>query len=383
MGPTFRVAGRLVPYLIRSRQLSLIRHFFDSSVVASYGGSKKMFVQKLARDGHEPSHPYIRREDERPTDASHPSSPIPAVDLELLFSSNGDSQASEMEKLRSALHSWGFFQAIGHGIPSSLIDDVGKITREFFHLSTEERKRYSKAVYGDGNSIDEIASEGKIIDWCDHLYFLVLPEDERELSCWPENPSSLREIMNEYTKKIKAVIEVILKAIAKLLDLEEDYFIKQFGDKATTFARFNYYPRCSRPDLVLGIKSHSDGSGITILLPDQMVDGLEVLKDGQWVKVHAIPYALVVNIGDQMEIMSNGIFKSPVHRAVTNSEKERISLAMFLAAEAEKELGPAEQLIDEDNGRPRLYKKLKVKEYLEVFSRNFTQGKRSIDWAKV
>ncbi|XP_058115693.1 jasmonate-induced oxygenase 2-like [Magnolia sinica] len=351
--------------------------------MASYGVVGNMFVQELARDGQDPPLPYIAKEDDRPTNVSSLASPIPVVDLELLFSSDGDSQTSEMDKLRSALHSWGLFQAIGHGIPSSLIDDVGKIAREFFHLPTEERKKYSKAVWTEGNGTDEIVLEGQAIDWNDQLYLLVLPEDERDLSCWPENPSSLREILNEYTKKIKVVIEVTLKAMAKLLDLEEDYFIKQIGDKATTFARFNYYPRCSRPDLVLGIKSHSDGSRITILLPDKLVDGLEVLKDGQWVNVHAIPYALIINAGDQMEIMSNGIFKSPVHRVVTNSEKERISLAMFLIADGEKEIEPADQLINEDKGQPRLYKKLKVKEYLEVFYQNFMQGKRSIDLAKV
>ncbi|KAL5985656.1 hypothetical protein ACLOJK_027642 [Asimina triloba] len=171
--------------------------------------------------------------------------------------------------------------------------------------------------------------------------------------------------------------------MGKLLDLEEDYFLKQFDEKAAAYARFNYYPRCSRPDLVHGLKPHSDGSGITILLPHQTVEGLEVCKDGKWVEVNALPYALIINVGDQMEVMSNGMFKSPVHRAVANSVEDRFSLVIFLLANAEKEIGPADGLIDEENGKPRLYKRFKVKEYLEFFYYSSKQGKRAIDWAKV
>ncbi|KAL5985639.1 hypothetical protein ACLOJK_027625 [Asimina triloba] len=388
-------------------------------MMASYGGAAMMSVQELSRDGADPPQPFIwRQNQERPIDASPPTSPIPTVDLELLFSSDGDSRMGEMEKLLSALKSWGFRRkrdgqlilqvmgggrivkdeikhprqvaveaehmgveqlvcqnsepwseainekglrlifsrknplanafvgehyypskhwtipnnqalaraqaegiicsrsikscsAVGHGIPTSLMDDVGKVSREYFDLPKEEKENFSKAVFKEGDENDEIASKDEIRDWCDHLYLLVLPEDERDMSLWPDNPCELRylffkkitlEILSEYTKKVKSVIEVTLKAIGKLLDLEEDYFLKQFDDKAAAYARFNYYPSCSKPDLVHGLKPHSDGSGITILLPDQTVEGLEVCKDGKWVKVNALPYALIINVGDQMEV---------------------------------------------------------------------------------
>ena len=112
-----------------------------------------------------------------------------------------------------------------------------------------------------------------------------------------------RIILHEYSMKINDVIHLVLQAMANLVGLEEDYFVRQFGDKATAHARFNYYPPCSRPDLVLGLKSHSDGSGITILLPDPAVDGLEVLKDNQWVKVRPVHHAILINVGDQIEVI--------------------------------------------------------------------------------
>lgn len=77
------------------------------------------------------------------------------------------------------------------------------------------------------------------------------------------------------------------------------------------------------------MKPHADGTVLTFLLQDKDVEGLQVLKDGQWFKVPIVPYAIVVNVGDQAEIMTNGVFKSPVHRVVTNTERERNTLAVF------------------------------------------------------
>ncbi|XP_042974879.1 flavonol synthase/flavanone 3-hydroxylase-like [Carya illinoinensis] len=83
------------------------------------------------------------------------------------------------------------------------------------------------------------------------------------------------------------------------------------------------------------------------LLQDKEVEGLQFQKDNQWCRVPIIPEALFINVGDQVEIMSNGIFKSPVHRVVTNSERERMSLAVFYIPEPEKEIGPDDRLVNE------------------------------------
>ena len=80
-----------------------------------------------------------------------------------------------------------------------------------------------------------------------------------------------------------------------------------------------------------------------------------------------------------MQIMTNGMFKSPVHRVLTNSEKERISVAVFYAPEPNKEIGPDEGLINEE--RKQIYKK--VKEYSVVHWEHYQKGKRAIHVAKV
>ncbi|KAK9078810.1 hypothetical protein SSX86_002868 [Deinandra increscens subsp. villosa] len=98
-------------------------------------------------------------------------------------------------------------------------------------------------------------------------------------------------------------------------------------------------------------------SGITLLLQDPGVEGLQVLNDGKWYMVPVIRDALFINLGDQMQIMSNGILKSPFHRVVTNKGKGRISVAMFTEPDPNKEIGPVDALVDEK--RARVYKTVK------------------------
>lgn len=79
------------------------------------------------------------------------------------------------------------------------------------------------------------------------------------------------------------------------------------------------------------------------------------------------------------QIMSNGIFKSPLHRVVTNSERERMTVAVFCLPDSTRDIEPAEELITET--RPRLYKK--IKNYLGSYFENYQEGKRTIEAAKI
>ncbi|KAK3131754.1 hypothetical protein QOZ80_6AG0510910 [Eleusine coracana subsp. coracana] len=170
--------------------------------------------------------------------------------------------------------------------------------------------------------------------------------------------------------------------MAKLLELDDDCLINQFGEKGSTYARFNYYPACPRPDLVLGIRPHCDVCVLTLLLMDKDVGGLQVLRDGTWYSVPPVrDYALLVNVGVSMEIMTNGIFRGPVHRVVTNSEKERMSLAMFYAADLEKEIEPIAELLDEN--QPIRYKKIKCKDFVSAHYEYFSKRERVIESLKI
>ncbi|KAL2500656.1 2-oxoglutarate (2OG) and Fe(II)-dependent oxygenase superfamily protein [Forsythia ovata] len=313
--------------------------------------------------------------------ASAPLLDVPSIDLSLLISPS-PAGVEELKKLQSALSSCGCFQATNHGMSNMFLDKLREMSKEFFALPMEEKKKYGNTaddIEGYGN--DSVLSEHQILDWTDRLYLTISPEDKKRLKFWPENPPSFREVLEEYIMKLKTLNEFILKAVARSLNLTENCFLQQYGENesASVIARFNFYPTCPRPNLALGVKPHADASAITFLLQDREVEGLQVLKDDQWFRVPVVPYSILVNVGDQVEIMSNGILKSPVHRVVTNSNRERNTLAVFFIPGSEMEIGPVEKLINEE--RPRMYKT--VKDYVSIYFQNYQLGKRPIDAAKI
>ncbi|KAL2331278.1 hypothetical protein Fmac_018859 [Flemingia macrophylla] len=92
----------------------------------------------------------------------------------------------------------------------------------------------------------------------------------------------------------------------------------------------NYYPPSPQPEKVIGLTPHSDGVGLTILLQVNEVEGLQIKKNGMWVPIMPLPNAFIVNIGDILEIITNGIYQSIEDRATVNSEIERLSIATSL-----------------------------------------------------
>ncbi|MBA0657634.1 hypothetical protein Goklo_009911, partial [Gossypium klotzschianum] len=290
---------------------------------------------------------------------------VPVIDLGLLPSSD------EQGKLKLALCSGGCFQAIGHGISNSFLNKVRGVAEQFSQLLQEEKQKYSRAANQvEGYGYDLVVSEKQWYVICSDLTL------SRRTVSYELN--SCREVLHEYSIKLKQLVDLLFKAMAKSLALEENSFSDQFGDNPVMHVRFNFYPPCTRPDKVLGLKRHSDRSWITVLLQDEQVEGLQFVKDEKWITVPVIPHVLVVKLGDQMQIMSNGIFKSPVHRVVTNTDKLRISVAMFNEVEPEKEIGPVEGLIDEN--RPRLYRNVKI--YASFNYECFQKGKVPLEEVK-
>ncbi|CAN6346782.1 unnamed protein product, partial [Urochloa humidicola] len=117
-----------------------------------------------------------------------------------------------------------------------------------------------------------------------------------------------------------------------------------FADGGATM-RCNYYPPCPEPERTLGTGPHCDPSALTLLLQDGAVDGLQVLADGEWRPVRPRPGALVVNIGDTFMALSNGRYRSCLHRAVVHRERERRSLAFFLCPRDDRVVRPPPSLI--------------------------------------
>nr|CAB3466818.1 unnamed protein product [Digitaria exilis] len=353
-------------------------------------------VQELAAGVPEPPSRYMVREQDRPAMAAAAPmpEPIPIVDLSRLSAADDDGAvADEVAKLRSALQDWGFFLAIGHRIEPEILTKMMQVTRGFFNLPLEEKQKYSNVVNGnefrfEGYGNDMVVSEDQIMDWNDRLYLIVEPESLINHSLWPARPPAFTGVLRKYTAGCRAIAGVVLATLARILlgIHDERRFVDMLNDGvAMTHARFNYYPPCPMPELVLGLKPHSDASVITVVLVDDVVSGLQVQKpndaSGVWYDVPIVPNALLVNVGDVIEIMSNGFFKSPVHRAVANAESDRVSLVMFYTLDMEKEIEPLPELVDEK--RPRRYRKTTTKDYLAVMFDRFATGARAMDTVKI
>ncbi|VAI83291.1 unnamed protein product [Triticum turgidum subsp. durum] len=260
-------------------------------------------VQQLAASMQEPPSQYLLREQELLDGnlaGAEMLEPVPTIDLGLLSASY---DLEEAAKLRSALQTWGFFQVSNHGMEASMMDSVMTASREFFHLSLEEKKKCSNLIDGkyfqvEGYGNDQVRTQDQRLDWSDRLHLRVEPEGGRNLVHWPTHPKSFRDDLHEYALKCKRIKGDVLRAMAKILELDEDCLVNQFNSDAPTFARFNHFPPCPRPDLVLGIKPHADFPALTVLLMDKDVAGLQYLRDGTWYNVPAAcDHTLLINIG--------------------------------------------------------------------------------------
>lgn len=110
-----------------------------------------------------------------------------------------------------------------------------------------------------------------------------------------------REAIEEYAIEIQRVADEIFTNLSLLMGVERD-FLKQMHGDVKQGIRMNYYPSCARPDLVLGVSPHSDSNSISLLLQDDDITALQIKHKGVWVPVKPIPNAIVVNIGDVMEV---------------------------------------------------------------------------------
>ncbi|KAA8550761.1 hypothetical protein F0562_002445 [Nyssa sinensis] len=175
--------------------------------------------------------------------------------------------------------------------------------------------------------------------------------------------NGFREVVGTYSVEVRELSLRILQLICEGLGLQPGYF----GDELTKdqLLSVNHYPQCPEPSLTLGLPKHSDPNLITILYQGD-VYGLQVFNDGQWIGVEPLPNAFVINIGYQLQIISNGKFKAAEHRAVTNSKEARTTIATFITPCYDSMVEPAKTLVNEFN--PPLYKAFQYKEFLTTYS---------------
>ncbi|KAE9592410.1 putative flavanone 3-dioxygenase [Lupinus albus] len=174
-----------------------------------------------------------------------------------------------------------------------------------------------------------------------------------------------REKMGKFSEEFKRVSLDVISAVVESLGINPTNLIEKFKE-GMDVVTVNCYPPCPQPELALGLPPHTDFGCLTIL--HQSDHGLEIYdeEDKIWKAVPAVPGALQVNIGDQFEGYSNGLYKSVLHRATLNNVKTRVSIAVLYSLAVDEQVHTAEELIDDEH--PRKYKPSCLREFLNFLS---------------
>lgn len=97
--------------------------------------------------------------------------------------------------------------------------------------------------------------------------------------------------------------KLLTQVLSLNLGLDKSFIWKAFGEEEIgSCMRVNYYPKCPQPGLTLGLSAHSDPGGLTVLMPDYRVKGLQVQKNDEWITVKPVADAFIVNVGDQIQV---------------------------------------------------------------------------------
>ncbi|KAK8598134.1 hypothetical protein V6N13_095524 [Hibiscus sabdariffa] len=297
---------------------------------------------------------------------------LPVIDI-------GDPSAYDL--VRHACEKWGAFQVINHGVPLSLFHETEFQTRRLFSLPTEQKllvARLPSKVVGYGSArIQAFYTE---LMWSEGFGMMGSPvEHARKL--WPQDHAKFCEVMEQWQAEMKTlcnkIVGIMLGSLGLTHEDDMNWFQPQNGsDQTQCLFHLNSYPVCPDPDRAMGLAPHTDTSLITVVNQFN-TGGLQVYQDGAgWVPVEPVEGALVVNVGDLMQIVSNGKFKSVLHRALVNSTCHRLATAFFLMASSNAEVSPLRKLVD--SAHPPLYRPVTGKEYFQLKLKLFMKALESI-----
>ncbi|GLT81806.1 hypothetical protein SLE2022_002380 [Rubroshorea leprosula] len=286
------------------------------------------------------------------------------------------------ESICEAACTWGFFQIVNHGLTLEDLDKIKDAGHRFFGLPNQERAKYWKGK-SPANTVSLFTSFSPhaeaVLEWKDFLSFRYVSGDPEASALWP--PVCKFQVL-EYMEKAKIVIKRLLEALLKGLNVKEIDQAREYVLMGSPIINFNYYPCCPSPELAAGVGPHSDISTITVLLQDDN-GGLYVrATEGDcWIHVPPVNGALVVNVGDILQILSNDRYKSIEHRAVANGNKNRISVPIFVNPAPDAIIGPLPEVL-EDGEKP-IYREIVFSDYFKYFFSKGHEGKKTMDFARI
>jgi isopenicillin N synthase-like dioxygenase len=279
---------------------------------------------------------------------------VPLIDVSALVAGT-PARAAVAAQVGQACRAAGFFYVTGHGVDRAIVDRLVAAGRRFFALD-EATKMQWRMSRGGRAWRGYFAAGGELTsgrpDWKEGLYLgSELPDDHPRVragtplhgrNLFPSVPG-FREALLAYLEALTRLGHVLMEGIALSLGLEAHYFADRYtADPLILFRIFNYpsRPAPTGRDVQWGVGEHSDYGLLTILWQDD-VGGLQVKTGAGWVDAPPVPDSFVCNIGDMLDRMTGGLYRSTPHRVLLNtSGRDRLSMPFFFDPDFEARVRP-------------------------------------------
>lgn len=303
---------------------------------------------------------------------------VPVIDLSLLQCSDVTKRSVVVKQIGAACRQLGYFQIANHGIDTNIRRDALDAASGFFKQPLEEKANlesddFRKPVRYCTNSVEGVANVRTMLKHYAH-------PPTKWVHLWPINPTDYREKMKTYAIQVRKVALQTLEAIFESLSLRSNLESQDYDHEGIQMMVMNNYKKGPGLDVSnIGLEPHTDYSCITIIL--QTCQGLEVMGRRGWMAVPHNQETLHVHIGDQVEILSNGQYKSLKHRVILNRNTNRISISSIHCLPMEKKVSTAEQLVDESN--PKRYRESSFNDLLDYLSSEKFNGGSFLDTLRI
>ncbi len=270
---------------------------------------------------------------------------LPTLDLRR-FEAGRETRESFLGDLRAAARDYGFFYLVGHGVETGLIENVLSLARQFFALPEDDKlaieminsphfRGYTRAGFEFTRGKPDWREQVDVGLEREALPATAITHPWQRIqgpNQWPNALPDLKSVLLEYQEKVTALAIRVLQAFSAALEQPEDIFAPIYTPEPNPLIKIIRYPGRAEAEGNQGVGAHKDSGFVTILLQER-VAGLQVEGEDGWIDAPPVPGSFVVNIGEILEIASNGYLRANVHRVVSPpAGGDRLSVAFFLGA---------------------------------------------------
>jgi len=290
---------------------------------------------------------------------------LPVIDVAPLFGGQRDGWTRAAKAIEAACRDTGFFYVAGHGVSEATVARLDAASRRFFALPNEEKTTIAMARAGRAwRGFFPVGGEltsGKP-DLKEGIYFgtELAANDPRVkagvpmhgANLWPRRVPELRTAVLDFMDHTTRAGHAVMRGIALSLGLDEGYFARTYTGDPTILFRVFHYPPARAIDGEWGVGEHTD-YGLLTLLAQDTCGGLQVKSRDGWIEAPPVPGTLVCNIGDMLDRLTGGFYRSTPHRVRNVSGRGRLSFPLFFDPAWDAVIEPLPDARAADDSRER------------------------------